>query len=644
MNLGAKIFLAFFIFTAGLLGSALYFTNQQSESHEIQRITKDLGVAQIRFQATLESQQKRVMHLVHAISLDQKFRSFLQQIKDNFYSFSEELAQDSGGEIVFMVDETSKLRGVYPSDEKTHQWFEKNKNSFSLTRALDQGVEYSHILPLQDELFSIVYIPLKESLSDDYGVGVLGVLTRIDDNWLNATIGLMMKTTRIHAALFSGNNQVAGNVPEGLSKIALENMGTTQGETRVFLFSEERHLARQGMFEEGNLSARYLLTSNLDAALEPFMALQKKILAMGLLVLAIGLVFAVIFANRIVRPLRDLVAGTREVLLGNYDFRIACKSRDEVGKLSNAFNQMMEGLREKEHIRESFGKYLNPKIVSEIIENPDKLKLGGTRQVQTVLFSDIANFTSFSETMSPDELVQLLNKYLGAMTEELTSREGILDKYIGDAVMAFWGPPFTKGNHAILACQTALQMQKRLELLRAQWVEEGLPEVHARIGLATGEMIVGNIGSETARDYTCLGDRVNYGSRLEGLNKFYGTKILIDENTLSLAKDQIVARELDWVQVKGRKEGSPIYELMGLKDDLTEETKKAEDQETLIKKYSLALSKYREGDFEEARRKFTGILNDHPNDPPSEVMRQRCLEYIENPPAHWTGIHEMKDK
>ncbi len=644
MNLGAKIFLAFFIFTAGLLGSVLYFTGQQSESHEIQRITKDLGVAQIRFQATLESQQKKVRHLVHAISLDQKFRSFLQQIKDNFYSFSEELAQDSGGDVVFMVDESSTLRGIFPSDEATHQWFEKNKKSFALTRALDEGAEYANILPMQDELFSIVYVPLKESLSDEYGVGVLGVLTRIDDNWLNATLGLMMKTTGISAALFSGTNQVAGNVPEGLSKIALEAMGRTQGETHVFRFSEERHLARQGLFEEGSLNARYLLTSNLDAALAPFMALQKKILAMGLLVLIIGLVFAVIFANRLVRPLRDLVAGTREVLQGNYDFRIGHKSRDEVGKLSNAFNQMMEGLREKEHIRESFGKYLNPKIVSEILENPDKLKLGGTRQVQTVLFSDIAGFTSFSEKMSPDELVQLLNKYLGAMTEELTSREGILDKYIGDAVMAFWGPPFTKGNHAVLACQTALAMQSRLATLRAQWIEEGLPEVHARIGIATGEMIVGNIGSEAARDYTCLGDRVNYGSRLEGLNKYYGTKILIDENTLSLAKDEIVAREIDSVQVKGREQGSPIFELMGLKEDLTKKKKETEEQETLIEKYSEALAHYRKGSFEEARRLFSGILNDHANDPPSEVMRQRCERYIETPPTHWTGVHEMKDK
>ncbi len=223
------------------------------------------------------------------------------------------------------------------------------------------------------------------------------------------------------------------------------------------------------------------------------------------------------------------------------------------------------------------------------------------------------------------------------MTHELSQVEGILDKYIGDAIMAFWGPPFCKGNHAFLACKAALGMQSKLAELREKWSREGKPELQARIGIATGEMIVGNIGSEQAKDYTCIGDTVNYGARLEGLNKYYGTRIMIDDNTYRRTYG-LFARELDTVQVKGRERGSPVYELTGFDEDETPETRQK------LVQYASALAIYREGDFILAAKKFDQVVKNFPGDGPGQMMLERCKNYAKNPPREWLGVHMMEEK
>jgi class 3 adenylate cyclase len=403
-------------------------------------------------------------------------------------------------------------------------------------------------------------------------------------------------------------------------------------------YNGERFLAKYHLFPTKNKRSGFVIGSNLDEALEPFKSLEKRILIVGLLVFVIGILFTLFFSNRVVRPLRLLVAGVREVEKGNFDFRVSFKSKDEVGQLSGAFNNMAQGLKEKEQMRNTFDKYVHPSIVTDILNNPEKLKLGGSREIQTVLFSDIANFTTFSEGMPPEDLIRLLNDYLGAMTEELIQKQGILDKYIGDAIMAFWGAPFCKGNHALLACETAIAMQKKLEELRPIWKSQNKPEINVRIGVSTGDMIVGNLGSEHARDYTCIGDTVNYGARLEGLNKYYGTKIIVDNYTRIQAAGGIEVRELDTVVVKGRSKGSPIFELIDIQGDIPEERR---EMNVL---YEEALRKYRGGEFSDADEKFNKLLEKFPNDIPSQVLQKRCVYYIMYPPETWTGVHEMDQK
>jgi class 3 adenylate cyclase/HAMP domain-containing protein len=323
----------------------------------------------------------------------------------------------------------------------------------------------------------------------------------------------------------------------------------------------------------------------LRPVLKPFLLIQDKILISGIAILTLGLLFSIFFSRRIAQPLGLLLQGTKGVIDDNYDFEIKHTSKDEVGELSKAFNHMLKGLREKKYIQETFGKYVHPSIVTEILSNPEKIHPGGKRNYQSVLFCDVANFTSFSETMAPEALIQLLNEYLGAMTEEISNTHGILDKYIGDAIMAFWGPPFTPGNHSLLACRAAINMQSTLKKLRPQWLSRGLPEIRIRVGIATGHMIVGNIGSEKNLEYTCIGDTVNYSSRLEGINKVYGTDIIVDISTKKNVEHDLLLRELDTIQVKGRGQGSQIFEV------LDENINASEDQKQLKIEYELALAR-----------------------------------------------------
>ncbi|MFH1012490.1 MAG: adenylate/guanylate cyclase domain-containing protein [Candidatus Peregrinibacteria bacterium] len=218
--------------------------------------------------------------------------------------------------------------------------------------------------------------------------------------------------------------------------------------------------------------------------------------------------------------------------------------------------------KKRRFIQGAFGHYVSPEVVKQILAHPETLQLGGAKRDITTFFSDIAGFTSISEKMEPTELVTFLNEYLQAMTEVILKHQGTLDKYEGDAIMAFWNAPVAQHDHAKSACLAALEQQARLQELRKQWKKAGLPEIHARMGINTGPAVVGNMGSADRFDYTAIGDAVNLASRLEGINKQYGTEIIISENTYAQVRDLFECRQLDRTQVKGKEQVVTIYELI----------------------------------------------------------------------------------
>ncbi len=222
--------------------------------------------------------------------------------------------------------------------------------------------------------------------------------------------------------------------------------------------------------------------------------------------------------------------------------------------------------KEKKYIRQTFSKFVSKSVVDELLKDPEKLKLGGEKKILTVLFSDIRGFTSISERLTPEQLVEHLNIYLQSMTDVVFKYLGTLDKYVGDEIMAFWGAPIPQEDHALKACRASLEMMIELRKMNEKWAAEEKPELNIGIGLNTGDMVVGNMGSNSRMDYTLMGDMVNLGARLEGTNKVYGTAIIISEFTYEHVKDHVIVRELDLIRVKGKQQPVRIYELMDVKD------------------------------------------------------------------------------
>ena len=294
----------------------------------------------------------------------------------------------------------------------------------------------------------------------------------------------------------------------------------------------------------------------------------------------------------------------------------------------------------KRFIKDTFSHFVTHSVVEELLANPDKIKLGGERKNCTVFFSDVAGFTSISEKLTPESLVKLLNDYLTEMTNIVFEYEGMLDKYEGDAIMAVFGAPISHGNHAYKACAAALAMQNQLIKLREMWGKQGRPQLHARCGLNTGEMVVGNMGSETRFDYTVMGDEVNLGARLEPANKTYGTTIMIGENTYQMAKDLIIVRQLDLLRVKGKTRPVKVYELVGLKEKGIPAAR-----QQVLDIFGKGFESYLNRNWEAALKFFQQALTIDRLDNPSKAYVRRCEQFIsEPPPENWDGVFTMLTK
>ena len=368
---------------------------------------------------------------------------------------------------------------------------------------------------------------------------------------------------------------------------------------------------------------------------------QAVLISMIVTVLAaiVGLVFANLVGGGISRPVRKLLEGTRAVEAGHLDQSIDVTTGDEIGQLAAAFNRMVLQLRDNARIRETFGKYIDPRVVEGLIDRPNLTAAEGQRRVMTVMFCDLKGFTSLSEGMTPQGLVKVMNRYLSIMSEPIRSNRGIIDKYIGDGIMAYWGPPFVdEADHARFACLAAVEMIERISTLRREIPELlgvlGTPmeTCDLRIGVATGEALVGSIGSDVMMSYTVMGDVVNLASRLEGANKAYGTRNLISERVFNAASAAIEVREIDRVVVAGQTRSERIFEILGRKGELVPQQLTSRDR------YLEGLAAYRERKWDDALRALGASLEAVPDDGPSMALISRIEGLKANPPPQdWDG-------
>jgi adenylate cyclase len=304
---------------------------------------------------------------------------------------------------------------------------------------------------------------------------------------------------------------------------------------------------------------------------------------------------------------------------------------------------MVLGLREKERIKETFGQYVDPRVVEGLIGGGQELT-AGEKQVATLFFSDIAGFSAISERLAPANVVDLINAYFSEMSAPIRDSSGIIDKYIGDAIMAFWAPPFVEaGQQARLACRAALEQVALLPNFRSRvpdiiGLRRDVPAIDFRVGIASGDVVVGSIGPASARSFTAMGDTVNLASRLEAANKAYGTRLLIDGATFEMAGGTIEAREVDRIAVMGRSEPLSVYELAASAGGLPPETRK------LFDLYAEGLAHYRAAAWPKAEKAFRAALAEAPDDGASRVLLERVVGFRAAPPSDWDGVWRMTSK
>jgi adenylate cyclase len=354
---------------------------------------------------------------------------------------------------------------------------------------------------------------------------------------------------------------------------------------------------------------------------------------------AVGLGLVTLLGYRLQGAFQRLLEGTRRVEQGELSVQLPVTSRDEIGELTGSFNRMILQLQSKARITDTFGKFVDPRIVATLLGDEAEDTHAAARRASTVFFSDIKAFTELSEQLTADVIVRLLNAYFTAVTRIIRERNGIVDKYIGDAVMAFWTPPFAPGeSHAEEACLAALAQQAamtdfRRELSNVTGLRRNVPDFRVRMGLATGEVVVGTIGSDTTKSYTVIGDIVNVASRLEMVNKVYGTSILVSGDTMRLAQNAVEAREVDLLLVAGKTEPIRVFELMAAAGAL------APEMAELRAVFGEGLSAYRERRWDVAAQKFAAGLRIRPDDGPSTTFLQRVAVLRATPPPDdWNGV------
>lgn len=375
-----------------------------------------------------------------------------------------------------------------------------------------------------------------------------------------------------------------------------------------------------------------------DDFIGPIKQTSREVLMISLLILAIASMMLVIFSHKISYPIERLAGQMRKIRTLDIEEEPAIESSlQELAQMEDALRAMKEGLN-------SFSKFVPKALVQRLINSGQEAKLGGERKRLTFLFSDIESFTSISEKMPSDVLIKHLSEYLSELSRIIIHFHGTIDKYIGDSIMAFWGAPDRDEQQVFHACQAVWMCNQRLRDLNAEWTRQGKPVFRTRFGLHQGDAVVGNVGSADRLNYTVIGDNVNLGSRLEGINKVYGTYVMVSESIYEKAKDKFLFRLVDVVAVKGKEKGVKIYQMIGKYNDTIAESVTPQDISSAMKT-QVAFEAYVKQKWDDAERLYNQLLTETPDDKIAALYLKRIAEFRENPPdPSWDGVTHLLTK
>jgi adenylate cyclase len=356
-------------------------------------------------------------------------------------------------------------------------------------------------------------------------------------------------------------------------------------------------------------------------------------IGISLVILMLGILVVSQLVTRVVNPLKNLVKETEKIKHFELEDEDRISSRiKEVMFLSNAIHAMKLGLK-------SFQKYVPASLVRQLIEADEHARIGGSKKQLVILFTDIKDFTTIAENMDPDKLMEHLCEYFDSMSTIIVEQKGTIDKFIGDSIMAFWGAPLLVDQPCQSAARAALKCERRLAELNANWILQDKNPLITRFGIHIGDAIVGNVGSSERMNYTAIGDSINMASRLEGVNKIYGTQIIVSEKVYSILKDEFVLRMVDWIAVKGKTKAEKIYELLA-----QDKTELAFDVVAYQKEFDQGFEAYRNQQWDEAIKFFKHCLALYPGDKVAAIFIERCQDLKSHPPEKWDGVWRMGEK
>lgn len=581
-HLRSKILAAFGALILAVLGLVIVRTRTSIQDQALEAILEQTKTTQAIVHRLIQDKQKELESgaevLVQDIAFreavathaqDKDYRS-MKLVAQNFMgrlAMEEMMVTDDWGAVLTDVAMTGSGKSAVVSEGAFKPETDVTELVAGVKEAIDQGNQGQHYTKPQLEIAKDGRLLLTVT-SNVMSPNLYGVIWSA---WaLNAQRAKEVKDISQAEISFVNGDQIvsstlSGRKLEDLRKSLKAHLKKVGAKGRYSSFTvevagESFQSTLMNLKDEKNPSA-VLIQFSLDVALGPLQSIQRDLLIVGALGVLVAILASLVIAQTITNPIRKLVFGTKEVAKGNLHVRLDIQQKDELGQLSDSFNEMVQGLEEKEKMRNVMNKVVSKEIAEEMLNSG--ISLGGEEREVTVLFSDIRSFTSLSESLKPDDLVRQLNEYLTSMSREVDKNKGVIDKYIGDAIMALWGAPIAHDDDPDNAVYCGLAMLRALDQLNTERQTRNEPPLRIGVGINTGLVVAGNTGSDERLNYTVLGDEVNLASRVESLTKQYGVQLIVTEKTLQKLRGDFVTRELDKVTVKGKKEPIAIYEILG---------------------------------------------------------------------------------
>ena len=611
---------------------AIDFTNDQNAQTQI---SEDLAVAARVFDTLIENRQQRLIQAARLLAGDFAFKTaFSSQDAATIRSALINHQSRINADAIMLFDLDGEL--VAAADNRNNVE-ERNYLADLIKLASEQDDdEFAAMAPLSGVLHQWIAVPLLAPLP----VAWIAIGFSLDDGLATNLMDLTLAQVTILENRSGSPTIHASTLAEGLQTTLLSVLSKEKWSINKSFLAQLGDdnfiilLTNLGRNEpKGMNQIVAVLQRPLEAVLAPYHRLRLTLLILLVIVLIFSPLIARPVVNSVTKPVRHLAAAANRIRKGDYGNQVTINQTDEIGDLSIAFNDMAKGLAERDQVRDLLGKVVDPNVAEELLGN--KVELGGEERKITIMFADIRGFTSLSERLSPHQLVGQLNEYLTQMSTAIEAEGGIIDKYIGDAVMALFGAPKAHGDDPARAVRASLAMGIALDELNRQFMERDLPTLGIGIGINTATVVTGNMGSETRLNYTAIGDGVNLTARIEGLTRVYEVPVIVCENTKTAVPD-FKFLELDQVRVKGKNEVERIY---------TPITDKS-NSDNLVGKHDAAITAYRKRQWDIAKNIFDELRSEFPNFATIyDIYIQRISDFrITPPPENWDAVITYEKK